>query len=80
MFTKERKVLKDLEERLDFDGNICKENEQAKQIWSLKKRPKIWPLLPRRIDLDRQDVGKGIYQRDTLVQSPEESNHSSEFW
>lgn len=37
MFTKERKVLKDQEERLGLDGKICRENKQAKEIWSLKK-------------------------------------------
>lgn len=36
MFTKERKIPKDQEERLDLDGKICREKKQAKQIWSLK--------------------------------------------
>lgn len=75
MFTKGRKVLKDLEERIDLVRNIYRENKLAEQIFSLRKDLKHGHCG----GLGRQDLGKEIYQRDNLEQSGEESVHSSEF-
>lgn len=66
MFTKERKVLKDYEETIDLGRKIYRENKLAKQILSLRIRPKISPLWPRRIGLDRQDLGKETYREREL--------------
>ena len=49
-----KKILKDLEERIDLVRRLCRENIQDKQSWSPRQtRPKIGPLWPRRVYLDK---------------------------